>query len=177
MWKKYLAIALTVACLLTLTVQAGKRTVSVCITGQEGTLLNDRGRPVQVLDFDRSGQAEAGPLTPGRYTVRTEAGDVAFTVCTNASLCRVEGPGWTDGEQLHLGTGVCSLTVLYDGDWQCTLSGETAAQAVPSLEENACIFQALPPGFYVLHTTERDIPLLLTPEESSMTIDLRADCS
>lgn len=173
MKKKYVFLSLGLALALAGTVRAGQRPLSVCINGSEGDLLDSKGELLQTLEFDNGGQSVAGPLSPGQYTVRTTLGDVDFTLCTNASLCQVEGPGWTDGEQLHLGLGTGRLTVLYDGAWSCTLAGETAAEAIPSLSDGRCVFDALPLGWYVLHAPIGRIPVLLTQEEPELAIDLR----
>lgn len=169
------AIALSLGLVLGLTgtVRAGQRPLYVCINGDGGDLLSARGKVLQSPEYE-DGQALVGPIPPGEYILRTEEGDVAFTLCTNASVCRVSGPGWTDGEQLHLGQGMGQLTVLYDDSWACTLSGETAAKTLPSMAEGVCIFHALPLGCYTLHTPIGDIPILLTPEEQAITVDLRA---
>lgn len=100
MGKKLCAILAAIA--LVGTVSAGQRPVWVCINGQEGLLLDDRGQLLSRLDFDQRGQALVGPLPPGRYTVHTPLGEVDFVLRPNASLCRVTGPGYTDGELLWL---------------------------------------------------------------------------
>jgi hypothetical protein len=100
MKKKLIALALVL--LLAQTVFAGSRPVWVCINGQEGLLLDSRGQLLSRLEFDGRGQALAGPLPPGRYTVRTEAGDVHFILQPNASVTHVTGPGRSDGELLWL---------------------------------------------------------------------------
>ena len=173
MKKKHIFLALGLSLALAGTVQAGPRPLYVCINGMEGHLLDSRGNLLQVLEFDSTKQALTDPLSPGQYTVRTAQGDVDFTLCTNASLCRVSGPGWTDGEQLHLGRASGQLTVLYDGNWACTLSGETAAKAIPTLDNGSCVFSQLPLGFYVLDTPIGRIPVLLTRNEPEITVDLR----
>ena len=172
MKKKHFFLALGLTAALAGTVQAGQRPLSFCVNGTEGSLLNSRGQLLQQLEFE-NGQALAGPLPPGQYRIRTDRGTVVFTLCTNASLCRVDGPGWTDGEQLHLGAGCGSLSVLYEGEWSCTLSGETAAKAIPSLSDGQCHFEELPFGWYVLETPAGNLPLLLTPDQPQVSIDLR----
>ncbi len=152
--------------------------VLICANPGQGVLYDSEGNALESLRFDRKGQARAGPLLPGDYRVRAGGWTVRFTLRTNAAVGQVSGDGWSDGEALHLGgrtTG--ALTVLYEGDWQWTLEGETAGDAVPSLAEadggSACIFDALPLGAYVLRGPEGDIPLLLTQEEPAQTLDLR----
>lgn len=138
------------------------------------SLLEEDGQPVQTLEFDRFGQAAAGPLSPGRYVVRSAWGETAFTLRSNGALCQVEGEGWTDGEVLHVSRNtVGTLTVLYDGSWQWTLEGERAGDAVPVMESGSCQFSHLPLGWYVLSGPGGDLPILLTEEDSSQTVDLR----
>lgn len=104
MKRIFLLIALA-ALLLAGTISAGQRPVWVCVCGTDGLLLNSRGQCLGRLEFDSRGQALAGPLAPGRYTIQTDLGLVEFTLRPNASVAQVDGPGWTDGEQLHLGEG------------------------------------------------------------------------
>ncbi len=100
MKKKLIILVLVVV--LVQTVSAVSRPVWVCINGTEGLLLDGRGQLLSRLEFDGRGQALAGPLPPGRYMVRTEAGDVHFTLQPNASVTHVTGPGRSDGELLWL---------------------------------------------------------------------------
>ena len=100
--KKKLLIAAALFALLVQGVSADSRPVWVCINGQEGLLLDSRGQLLSRLEFDHRGQALAGPLPPGRYTVQTEQGNVEFTLRPNASVTDVEGPGHSDGELLWL---------------------------------------------------------------------------
>lgn len=102
MRRTFLLLLLAVL-LLAGTISAGQRPVWVCINGTEGLLLDSGGQCLARLEFDDWGQALAGPLPPGRYTVQTDLGPVEFTLRPNASVAQVDGPGWTDGEQLHLG--------------------------------------------------------------------------
>ena len=102
--KKVMVIFILVAAvLLAGTVSAGQRPVWVCINGTEGLLFDSRGQCLGRLDFDSRGQALAGPLPPGRYSVQTDFGTVNFTLRPNASVAQVDGPGYTDGELLWLG--------------------------------------------------------------------------
>ena len=100
--KKKLLVIAALCALLVQGVSAGSRPVWLCINGEEGLLLDSRGQLLTRLEFDGRGQALAGPLPPGEYTVRTESGDVTFILRPNASVTDVEGPGRSDGELLWL---------------------------------------------------------------------------
>ena len=135
------------------------------------TIHNEKGQVLQTLDFDRRGQAAAGPLAPGPYTLRSVWGETAFTVRSNGGLCQVEGVGWTDGEILHVSrrnTG--SLTVLYEGTWRWSLDGERAGEALPSMEPGVCRFSHLPLGLYTLTGPGEDVAVLLTEEDCDQTV-------
>ncbi len=137
------------------------------------TVHDETGQVLQTLEFDRSGQAAAGPLAPGPYTLRCAWGETAFTVRSNGGVCQVEGTGWTDGELLHISrrtTG--TLTVLYEGAWRWSLKGERAGEAVPSMESGTCRFSHLPLGWYVLTGPGEDVAVLLTEDDSDQTVRL-----
>lgn len=104
MRRTFLLIVLAVL-LLAGTIRAGQRPLWLCVCGTDGLLFDSRGQCLGRLDFDERGQALAGPLSPGRYTVQTDLGPVEFTLRPNASVAQVDGPGFSDGERLWLGTG------------------------------------------------------------------------
>lgn len=179
LFRTELCLVLALGTLL-LPVRAGQRPVKVLIAGEvpAARLLTEEEKPIQDLVFDRQGQAVAGPLTPGRYRIRSEEWEAAFTVRPNGAISRAEGEAWTDGEILHLGAETTGrLTIRYDGDWRWTLSGENADEARPSLDRGAegmvCVFDRLPLGYYVLEGPEGGWPILLTGENAEQILDLR----
>ena len=175
-WK--LCIVLFSLCLGFLTVAgaSGRNEpvlVAVRCPVSRATVLDKEGTVMQTLDFGTDGQAAAGPLTPGQYAIRTTLGETVFTLRANAGLCRVEGPGWTDGEVLHISeqtTG--TLTVLYEGKWRWSLDGEQAGEAIPTLQPGVCRFSQLPLGWYVLTGPGENVPILLTEEHCDQTVTL-----
>ncbi len=176
-WLLPAALLLLCAIFLTAAGAAGRnRPVLVAVRCRlpRVSLLEEDGQQIQALEFDRFGQAAAGPLSPGRYVIRSAWGETAFTLRSNGALCQVEGEGWTDGEILHVSRNTMgTLTVLYDGSWQWTLEGERAGEAVPAMEDGRCRFSHLPFGWYVLSGPGEDVPILLTEDDSSQTVDLR----
>lgn len=176
-WLLPAALLLLSALLLTAAGAAGRnRPVLVAMRCRlpRVSLLEEHGQPLQTLEFDRFGQAAAGPLMPGRYLIRSAWGETAFSLRSNGAVCQVEGQGWTDGEVLHISRQTSgTLTVLYDGDWIWSLDGERAGEAVPSLKEGSCRFSHLPFGWYVLTGADGEIPILLTEDDSDQTLDLR----
>lgn len=76
-------------------------------------LCNQKRQILQQLTPDAEGVAVCEPIQPGKYIAQTSQGDVAFTLLENASIKVDSGPGWTDGEQLHLTSdAVGTVTVL-----------------------------------------------------------------
>lgn len=179
--RKRLFIALLVVlflCTATAASRMERAKVLICADAAVGTLSDSEGKPIQTLTFDQRGQAVAGPLAPGTYRVRAGDWSAEFVLRTNASVGQVSGDGWSDGEILHLGSRTLGqLAVRYEGDWQWTLEGETADEAVPFLRQDGgsavCVFSQLPLGAYVLHGPDGDLPLLLTEEDPVQTVDLR----
>lgn len=182
MKPKHWMILLAAAALLAGTAAAqrtGVRTayVLICADAAEGTLFTADGTERQALTFDERGQAVAGPLPPGDYTVQAGDWTAAFTLRTNASVGEVSGDGWSDGEILHLSRRTLGqLVIRYTGDWRWTLEGEKAGEAVPLLHEDGertqCVFSQLPLGAYVLHGDDGDWPVLLTEDAPNQTLDL-----
>ena len=146
--------------------------VGICASATRGLLYTYDGTALQELTFDRNAQTVAGPLSPGDYIVQAGSLRAAFTLRENGAVTLVSGDGWSDGERLHLSSDtVGALPNCYEGPWRWQLEGESVC--TPELTDSTCRYRTLPFGCYILRGGSRDIPLLLTPQNSDQTLDLR----